>query len=68
MTITVDNFASVLNNLTTAVNEANETSDQNRDNILVISSILQSTALLLQSPTNVSSPILEEIVRISFWV
>ena len=47
--VTGDNVVTVSQNLTTLVNEANDTADRNTDNLQVVTNVLTQTAALLTS-------------------
>ena len=49
--VTANNVVTVSQNLTTLVNEANDTADRNTDNLQVITNVLTQTAALLTSTT-----------------
>ena len=47
--VSVDNVNSVINNVTSIVSSANETSDQNRDNLDIVADVLTQSANVIQS-------------------
>ena len=47
--VSVENVNSVINNVTSIVSSANETSDQNRDNLEVVADALTQSANIIQS-------------------
>ena len=49
MDVSVDNVNSVINNVTSIVSSANETSDQNRDNLDIVADVLTQSANIIQS-------------------
>ena len=53
MNITIDNVIIITNNLTTAVNSANYTADQNPENLQIVTKILTQVAQLFTAPTTI---------------
>ena len=47
--VSVENVNSVINNVTSIVSSANETSDQNRDNLEVVADVLTQSANVIQT-------------------
>ena len=49
MNVSVDNVNSVIENVTSIVSSANETSDQNRDNLEVVADVLTRSVIAIQT-------------------
>ena len=60
MNVSVDNVNSVINNVTSIVSSANETSDQNRDNLEVVADVLTQSVNVIQIQ-NVSLEVISQV-------
>ena len=60
MNVSVDNVNSVIENVTSIVSSANETSDQNRDNLEVVADVLTQSANVIQT-RNVSLEVVSQV-------
>ena len=58
--ISVDNVNSVINNLTSIVSMANETSDQNSDNLEVVADVLTQSVNVIRAQ-NVSLEVVSQV-------
>ena len=58
--VTADNVNAVISNVTSIVISANETSDQNSDNLRVVADILTQSAEVIQSQ-NVSLGVINDV-------
>ena len=61
--VSVDNVNSVINNVTSIVSSANETSDQNRDNLEVVTDVLTQSVNVSQTQ-NVSLEVASQVSMI----
>ena len=60
MIVTAENVDSVINIVTRIVSSANETSDQNRDNLKVVADVLTQSATVIQTQ-NVSLEVARQV-------
>ena len=63
MDVSVDNVNSVINNVTSIVSSANETSDQNRDNLDIVADVLTQSVNVIQTQ-NVSLEVARQVSMI----
>ena len=61
--VSVDNVNTVINNVTSIVSSANETSDQNRDNLEVVANVLTQSVNVIQTQ-NVSLEVVSQVSTI----
>ena len=60
MDVSVENVNSVINNVTSIVSSAKETSDQNRDNLEVVADVLTQSVKVIQTE-NVSLEVARQV-------
>ena len=60
--LVLSNVNSVINNVTSVVSSANETSDQNRDNLKVVTDVLTQSVNVIQTQ-NVSLKVASQVRR-----
>ena len=63
--VTVDNVNAVISNVTSIVSSANETSDQNSDNLRVVANVLTQSVDVIQNQ-NVSLEVASQVRNIQF--
>ena len=63
MNVSVENVNSVINNVTSIVSSANETSDQNSDNLEVVADVLTQSVNVIQTQ-NVSLEVASQVSKI----
>ena len=60
MDVSVENVNSVINNVTSIVSSATETSDQNRDNLEIVADVLTQSVKVIQTE-NVSLEVASQV-------
>ena len=64
MNVSVDNVNLVINNVTNIVSSANETSDQNSDNLRVVADVLTQSVDVIQTQ-NVSVEVASQVSHVT---